>query len=46
MERAKKGLPVPDEPKDLKTEARALLEASPEEGSSVVGANTLAEVEP
>jgi hypothetical protein len=27
---------VPDEPKDLKTETRALLEESPEEGSRVV----------
>ena len=29
-------LPVPDEPKDLKTETRALLEESPEEGSRVI----------
>jgi len=29
-------LPVPDEPKDLKTETRALLEESPEEGSCVI----------
>ncbi len=36
LERAKKSLPVPDEPKHLQTEARALLEVSPEEGSSVV----------
>jgi hypothetical protein len=27
---------VPDEPKDLKTETRALLEESPEEGSRVI----------
>ena len=29
-------LPVPDEPEDLKSETRALLEKSPEEGSRVV----------
>ena len=29
-------LPVPDEPNDLKSETRALLEESPEEGSRVV----------
>jgi hypothetical protein len=29
-------LPVPDEPKDLKTETRALLEESPEAGSRVI----------
>ena len=29
-------LPVPDEPKELKTETRALLEESPEEGGRVV----------
>ena len=36
MERAITSLPVPDEPEDLKTEIRALLEESPEEGSRVV----------
>ena len=36
MERATKSLPVPDEPTDLKTETRALLEESPEEGSRVI----------
>ncbi len=36
MERAITNLPVPDEPKDLKMETRALLEESPEEGSRVV----------
>ena len=36
MERATMSLPVPDEPKDLKAETRALLEESPEEGSRVV----------
>ena len=36
MERAITSLPVPDEPEDLKTETRALLEESPEEGSRVV----------
>ena len=36
MESAIMSLPVPDEPKDLKTETRALLEESPEEGSRVV----------
>ena len=29
-------LPVPDEPTELKTETRALLEDSPEEGSRVI----------
>ena len=36
MERATKSLSVPDEPKDLKAETRALLEESPEEGSRVI----------
>ena len=36
MERAEKSLPVPAEPKGPKTHTRALLEESPEEGSSVV----------
>jgi hypothetical protein len=36
LERAITNLPVPDEPKDLKMETRALLEESPEEGSRVV----------
>jgi hypothetical protein len=36
LERATKSLPVPDEPKDLKAETRALLEESPEEGSRVI----------
>jgi len=36
LESAIMSLPVPDEPKDLKTETRALLEESPEEGSRVV----------
>jgi hypothetical protein len=36
LERATTSLPVPDEPKDLKTETRALLEESPEEGSRVI----------
>jgi len=31
-----KGLPVPDEPAELKAETRALLEESPEEGSRVI----------
>jgi hypothetical protein len=36
LERATKSLPVPEEPKDLKAETRALLEESPEEGSRVI----------
>jgi hypothetical protein len=36
LERATKSLSVPDEPKDLKAETRALLEESPEEGSRVI----------
>jgi hypothetical protein len=36
LERATISLPVPDEPKDLKSETRALLEKSPEEGSRVI----------
>ena len=36
MERATKSLPVPEEPKDLKAETRALLEESPEEGSRLI----------
>ena len=36
MERATNSLSVPDEPKDLKAETRALLEESPEEGSRVI----------
>jgi hypothetical protein len=36
LERAITSLSVPDEPEDLKTETRALLEESPEEGSRVV----------
>jgi hypothetical protein len=36
LTRAITNLPVPDEPKDLKMETRALLEESPEEGSRVV----------
>jgi hypothetical protein len=36
LERATTSLPVPDEPKDLRTETRALLEESPEEGSRVI----------
>jgi hypothetical protein len=36
LERPITSLPVPDEPEDLKTETRALLEESPEEGSRVV----------
>jgi len=36
LEHAITSLPVPDEPEDLKTETRALLEESPEEGSRVV----------
>ena len=36
MEHATKSLPVPDEPKDLKAETRALLEEAPEEGSRVI----------
>ena len=38
-------LPVPDEPKDVKAEARALLEESPEEGGRVVeGATFVADL--
>jgi hypothetical protein len=36
LERATKSLPLPDEPTDVKTETRALLEESPEEGSRVI----------
>jgi len=36
LERATTSLSVPDEPEDLKTETRALLEESPEEGSRVI----------
>jgi hypothetical protein len=36
LERAIKSLPLPDEPKDLKAETRALLEESPEAGSRVI----------
>ena len=36
MERAIESLPVPDEPKVLKAETRALLEESPEEGSRLI----------
>ena len=36
MERARKSLPVPDEPKGLKTETRAFLEEWPEAGNRVV----------
>jgi len=36
LEHATMSLPVPDEPKDLKTETRALLEESPEAGSRVI----------
>jgi hypothetical protein len=36
LERAITNLPVPDEPKDMKMETRALLEESPEEGSRVI----------
>jgi hypothetical protein len=36
LERATTSLSVPDEPEDVKTETRALLEESPEEGGRVV----------
>ncbi len=36
MEDALKRLPLPDEPTELKAEARALLEDSPEEGSRII----------
>jgi hypothetical protein len=36
LESATKRLPVPDEPTELKAEARALLEDSPEEGGRVI----------
>jgi hypothetical protein len=36
LERATESLPVPDEPKDVRAETRALLEESPEEGSRVI----------
>ena len=36
MKRATTRLALPDEPEDLKTETRALLEESPEEGGRVV----------
>jgi hypothetical protein len=36
LERAIESLSVPDEPKDLKSETRALLEESPEEGGRVI----------
>jgi hypothetical protein len=42
LECAKKSLPVPDEPTDLKTGTRALLEESPEEGSRVIEDATFA----
>ena len=36
MQDAKKRLPLPDEPTELKAETRALLEDSPEEGSRLI----------
>ena len=36
MERATESLPVPEEPRDLKSGTRALLEESPEEGSLLI----------
>jgi hypothetical protein len=36
LERATKSLPVPEEPRALKAETRALLEESPEEGTRVI----------
>jgi hypothetical protein len=36
LERAIESLSVPDEPKDLKSETRTLLEESPEEGGRVI----------
>ncbi len=36
MERATESLPVPEEPRYLKSETRALLEESPEEGNRVI----------
>jgi hypothetical protein len=36
LERATKRLPVPDEPTQTKSETRALLEDSPEEGGRVI----------
>ena len=36
MQDAQKRLPLPDEPTDLKAEARTLLEESPEEGSHLI----------
>lgn len=37
MEDAFEGLPVPEEPVELRDETRSLLEDSPEEGARVVG---------
>ena len=37
MEDARKSLPVPQEPVELRTKTRALLEDCPEEGSRLVG---------
>jgi hypothetical protein len=36
LEGTKERLPVPDEPKEVKAETRALLEEAPEEGSRVI----------
>jgi hypothetical protein len=36
LERATMSLPVPEEPRNLKSETRALLEESPEEGNRVI----------
>ena len=36
MQEAQRRLPLPDEPTDLKSEIRALLEDSPEEGSRLI----------
>ena len=36
MERATESLPVPEEPRDLKSETRALLAESPEEGNRLI----------
>jgi hypothetical protein len=37
LDDARKRLPLPEEPSELRAETRALLEESPEEGSRVVG---------
>jgi hypothetical protein len=40
LDDARKRLPLPDEPAELRTETRSLLEESPEEGSRLIGEAT------